>query len=120
MLGFKVLNRDNHIIGESIGRVVGLIGVSAEYIRLGLAESETKLELISYRNPTGRPLHSNNANDLGLRHLALRVSDIEQIYSKLQLAGIEFFSTVHKYGKNKKLCYFHGPEGIILELAQYN
>jgi len=66
MLGFKVLNRDNHIIGESIGRVVGLIGVSAEYIRLGLAESETKLELISYRNPTGRPLHSNNANTIAM------------------------------------------------------
>ena len=27
---------------------------------------------------------------------------------------------LRKYGKNKKLCYFHGPEGLILELAQYN
>lgn len=54
------------------------------------------------------------------RHLAFRVKDIERTVSFLKDSGIKPLSPIQEYAKlSKKLVYFRGPEGILLELAQY-
>ncbi|HBA89024.1 MAG TPA: glyoxalase, partial [Geobacter sp.] len=60
------------------------------------------------------------ANRIGLRHLAFAVSDIEAEVKRLRGHGIEFIGEVETWEKTgKKLIYFYGPDGIILEFAQY-
>jgi hypothetical protein len=49
----------------------------------------------------------------------MEVKEIEKIVSDLKRKGITFFSNVQTYDDTKKLCYFLGPEGIIIELAEY-
>jgi catechol 2,3-dioxygenase-like lactoylglutathione lyase family enzyme len=57
---------------------------------------------------------------MGIRHIAFEVDDIETLVSSLQQDGVAFFGDVQTYpATGKKLVYFHGPEGIILEFAQY-
>jgi catechol 2,3-dioxygenase-like lactoylglutathione lyase family enzyme len=52
--------------------------------------------------------------------MAFRVSDIEKTVAQLKQKGIDPVSAIQEYSKTKKkLVYFRGPEGILLELAQY-
>jgi hypothetical protein len=49
-----------------------------------------------------------------------RNTHIDQTVAFLKQKGIEPLSAIQEYAKlSKKLVYFHGPEGILLELAQY-
>ena len=51
--------------------------------------------------------------------MALEVKDIESVFADLKKKGITFLSDIQVADNWKKLCYFLGPEGIILELAEY-
>ena len=120
LLGFR-LEKEGELKGEWIENVVGLQNVKAIYARLFLPNTETFLELIEYRNPVGKKDEKiSRANKIGFRHLAFEVKDIEKIYKKLKKEGVKFLSEIQVNNNQKKLCYFLGPDGIILELAEYN
>jgi catechol 2,3-dioxygenase-like lactoylglutathione lyase family enzyme len=119
-LGF--LQKDgSRLAGEWISNTVGLEDVDAEYVKLTLPGDRTSIELIQFRHPPPvEATGSNRANTPGLRHLAFEVTDIAAMVAALRQWGIEPVSSVQTYVPgNKKLVYFHGPEGILLELAQY-
>ncbi len=117
-LGFTVHKRQI-LQGEWINKVVNLPNVKAEYIALVIPDTQTKLELIKYYTPEGSvDPHISIPNQIGFRHIALEVEDIENVAIDLKKKGITLFSDIQIYD-NKKLCYFLGIEGIILELAEY-
>ena len=54
------------------------------------------------------------------RGLAFAVTEIDAVVAKLKSAGITFLSPVQTWEKTgKRLVYLHGPDGILLELAEY-
>jgi glyoxylase I family protein len=60
------------------------------------------------------------ANQIGFRHIAFEVENIDEIVQDMKDKGIKFISSIHTYPKTgKRLVYFWGPDGILLELAQY-
>ncbi len=120
LFGFE--ERDSsELEGEWISKIVGLDDVHAKYSMLCLPEGQTNIELIKYFTPKSpENKQQEKANQYGLRHIAFVVDDIEQQIEKLKGIGIDCFNDVQTYAKNgKRLVYFYGPEGIILELAQY-
>ena len=120
LLGFVEEDRAE-LGGAWLSAVVGLPAVRAEYIALRLPGSATRLELIAYRHPPS-PLSAGiaDANRIGFRHLALAVDDIAAEVARLQAAGVEFLSEIQTFpASGKKLVYFPGPDGILLELAEY-
>jgi catechol 2,3-dioxygenase-like lactoylglutathione lyase family enzyme len=119
-LGFEE-GDSSTLSGEWISAIVGLDGVDAAYVSLHLPGSETAIELLEYRHPSSdRDPDMGKANQLGFRHLAFAVSDIEATVKKLRQMGVEFLSDIRTYEKTgKRLVYFYGPDGILLELAQY-
>ena len=118
---FSVID-EGELMGEWISAVVGLENVHARYVRLSSPGSNTKLELIKYSSPPSeRDPEISKANRIGFRHIALEVENIEKITQVLKNKGIRFLSQVQTHEKSgKKIVYFLGPDGIILELAQYN
>ena len=119
-LGFQLIH-EGKLSGDWVDSVTGLEKVNAQYCALGLENSETAIELICYDSPKTLATQKKNLpNQLGFRHVAFAVSDIESIVKELKQKGFTFFSDIQHYEpSNKKLCYFYGPEGIILELAEY-
>jgi catechol 2,3-dioxygenase-like lactoylglutathione lyase family enzyme len=118
-LGFTVV-RGGLLQGEWIDDVLQLSGVQAEYVALSLPETQTNIELLTFSAPEGsRESSPNKSNLMGIRHIAFEVSDIESKVAALKKKGITFFSDIKIYNGSKKLCYFWGIEGIILELAEY-
>ena len=54
----------------------------------------------------------------GIRHVAFAVKDIDGIVARLRARGIELVGELQHYKDIYRLCYVHGPEGIIIELAE--
>lgn len=118
-LGF-VFKKEGHLEGEWIDIITGLKNVKANYVALGFPDRETNLELLTFENPEIIPdQYTNSPNHAGFRHMAIEVNNIEETVKKLKTKGIAFLSDIQKYQESKKLCYFLGPEGILLELAEY-
>jgi catechol 2,3-dioxygenase-like lactoylglutathione lyase family enzyme len=121
LLGFEEVDA-SELTGDWLSRMIGHSDAWAHYVALSLPGSDTHVELIEYRTPpSGRDPLTGQANQIGFRHLAFVVDDIESEIHRLTSAGIEFLSPVQIYKRlGKKLIYFYGPDGILLELAEYS
>jgi catechol 2,3-dioxygenase-like lactoylglutathione lyase family enzyme len=127
VLGLKLSKRVT-ISGPWIDKVVGLKNVSGEVVYLDLP-SGPRIELIRYLAPIGAaPANLDRSNTHGIRHLAFRVDNIDEIFARLSDAGVKFLSDVQQVpdsqvtyagGVRKRLVYFHDPEGNLLELCEY-
>ena len=119
LLGFEV-EKEGYLEGPWMDATVGLKDVKARFARLSIPGTETSIELIRYFRPEGgKDQEMHHANRIGFRHIALEVTDIDSVYQKLKDAGVRMFSEIQNYTEKKRLCYFYGPDDIILELAEY-
>jgi glyoxylase I family protein len=127
LLGFEQTN-SAHMEGEWIESIVGLKGVTADVVFIVARAGEPRIELLCYKSPIGESIPANSlANTVGLRHIALRVDDIQESAKKLKEAGVKLLSepvtvpatvVTHDAG-HKMLCYFHDPDGVLLEITEY-
>jgi catechol 2,3-dioxygenase-like lactoylglutathione lyase family enzyme len=127
MLGFKK-TKEAYLEGAWIDRIVGLGGVKARAAYIVAPAGEPRIELLEYEAPQGGLApETSQANTIGLRHIALRVDDMAALVARLRAAGVNVFSdpvrvpdgVVQHDAGEKTLVYFHDPDGVILELAEY-
>jgi catechol 2,3-dioxygenase-like lactoylglutathione lyase family enzyme len=128
LLGFEVMRRAR-LEGAWIDAIVGLAGVQADVVYVQPKGGGPRIELLHYISPpSGEPVQPSQANMLGLRHMAIRVDDIDGLYARLLQEGVTFFGpptavppgTIRHDEGRKRLCYLRDPDGVILELAEYN
>ncbi len=134
VLGMEVF-KEVTISGKWVDDVVGLQDVLADvtFLRPPVFPNTppgTNLELIRYRSPIGtRPDALSKSNTAGIRHLAFRVTRIDEVVARCQKAGVSFNSTVQDVPTaqmapsattRKRLIYFHDPEGNLLEFCSYD
>jgi len=111
--------------GEWIETVAGLKNLRARCVFFGFGGG-ARLELLQYLSPQIAPLAETSAPNLpGVRHFAFVVEDIDAWAQKLEAAGVSFVSPPVEVpfpvnGQRKRLCYFHDPDGTLLEIAQYD
>jgi glyoxylase I family protein len=126
VLGMRV-TKQAVIAGAWIEAVTGLPGVEADVVFLE-ASSGPGIELIHYRTPEGpRPADLGRPNARGLRHIALRVADLDRLVAAIEAAGIKMLSPVQHVPAaqvdyadvRKRLVYCHDPEGNLLELCDF-
>lgn len=119
-LNFRLLDEAT-LEGEWISSIVNLPNVKAKYAKMSLENGDTCLELIQYLTPpSGKDSQTSQANQIGYRHMALNVENIEEVVEKIRSYGWKFLSPIVEYKRiGKKIVYFLGPDGIIMELAQY-
>ena len=127
VLGFRETQRAE-LEGEWIETIIGLETVKASVAYVVSPAGQPRLELLQYHSPIGDRFQANSIpNTLGLRHLALSVDNIDSAVQRLREAGTELLSRPvvvptdviqHSTGQ-KILCYFHDPDGVLLELTEY-
>ena len=120
-LGFIDMHKEGLLEGASIEQLTRLKNVKANYCTFSFQNSQTNIELIQYQSPEDHAESSiSKPNHIGIRHIAFEVEDIEKVVGELKKKNVSFFSEIQEYKPTKKkLCYFYGPEEIILELAEY-
>ena len=127
LLGFRESKRA-HLEGEWIESIVGLKGVVADVAFILAPAGEPRIELLCYKTPTGEAIPANSfANTVGIRHIAFKVDDICAAADRLRNAGVRLLGdpvvvpetvVTHDAG-HKMLCYFHDPDGVLLEITEY-
>lgn len=101
-------------------KVTGIKGAQGRFVALHHPGSDLSIELLKFDNGPGCEEQVGKADRVGFRHLAFAVKDIEAEVLRLQEQGVQFISPVQVWEKTgKKLVYFQGPDGILLEFAEY-
>jgi len=128
LLGFRQTQR-MILEGEWMGRIVGLPNARAEVAFIEPPSGTPRIAPLQYLSPVVQDVRLNStANTLGLRHVDCGVENIAAMKAHLERHGVEFFGepvTVpdgiiqRAAGAKKTLVYFLDPDGVILELAEY-
>jgi catechol 2,3-dioxygenase-like lactoylglutathione lyase family enzyme len=98
------------------------LGVAKSRLKLALLlAGDTRIELIEYLTPKGRPYDRVNC-DIGTGHIAFTVEDIDASYQGLLAQGVRFTAPPATIPagpmKGWRWTYFFDPDGISLELIQ--
>lgn len=112
--------------GAWIETVTGLEGARAECLFLESPNGGTRIELIRYDAPVNEFSPGvSTPNQLGLRHLAFEVADVDATLNQVRELGLRPISEpvevpfrVADLGA-KRLAYFHDFDGTIVEVAAY-
>lgn len=118
-LGMEVEGKAT-VEGPWVDGVVGLDGVQSDITMMRTPDGHGRIELTKFRRPAAISAQPENApaNTLGIRRIMFAVEDIEDVLARLQARGAELFGEVTRYENSYRLCYVHGPEGIIIALAE--
>ena len=82
-------------------------------IDLKLGESEIELFIVQ-----GRPKRPSYPEAYGLRHLAFHVESVEETVKELNRLGIETEPIRVDTFTDKKMTFFHDPDGLPLEIHE--
>jgi catechol 2,3-dioxygenase-like lactoylglutathione lyase family enzyme len=117
-LGLRVQG-EMDLEGEWVDGIIGLEGVKSTIVMLETPDGQTKIELTQFHRPVDEAgVRAVAANTLGIRHLAFVVDDLDGVVAMLMHKGVKLVGKVENYKGVYKLCYVHGPEGMIVELAE--
>jgi catechol 2,3-dioxygenase-like lactoylglutathione lyase family enzyme len=101
-------------------QLTGIDGADGRFVTMRHPGSNVTIELLKFATGAGTDPQLGRADRIGLRHLAFAVTDIEATVATLHGAGVAFLSPIQTWAKTgKRLVYLHGPDGILLELAEY-
>ena len=103
-----------------LSKLTGIAGARGRFVTLHHPASNVAIELLQFEGAAGADPALGRADRIGLRHLAFAVTDIDATVKRLTEHGVEFLSPVQTWQHTgKRLVYCHGPDGILLELAEY-
>ncbi len=110
-----------------MSELTGFDNPKAKCVFLEPSSKNCRIELLEYIKPKTFNIDTNTQHQLntqGIRHIALEINNIAEVYEKAKRLGVEFISKPVKVPleivpEGKTLCYLKAPDGVILELAQY-
>jgi catechol 2,3-dioxygenase-like lactoylglutathione lyase family enzyme len=120
LLGFTE-SKSVVISGPQFSAYMGVDGIEAEHITLVLTNvsPRTEVQLLKYRHPDPLPDPAiRNLTKLGFNHICFAVDDMEAEVTRLKANGVRLRNEILDF-HNRKLVFLDGPEGITVELAQW-
>ena len=107
------------IEGEWAGKVTGLHGQRVEIAMMRTPDGHSRLELARFLAPAVAADHRNApVNALGYLRVMFAVEDLDDTVARLGKLGATLVDEIVQYQDTYRLCYIHGPEGILIGLAQ--
>jgi catechol 2,3-dioxygenase-like lactoylglutathione lyase family enzyme len=112
---------------EKVSRnILGLPGAKLRVamVQHGESTEATVIELIQFLSPSGKGFPDDfQYNNVGITHIAFKVTEIDKMYNDLVGKGVRFNSPVQTVETKElgtiKAAYFRDPDGISLELMEY-
>lgn len=101
---------------------MGVDVIEAEHVTLALANvlPRTEVQLLKYFHPDPLPDPAiTNHTKPGFNHVCFAVDDLDAELAKLKANGVQLRKEVMAF-HNRKLMFLCGPEGITVELAEWN
>ena len=117
VLGFTVF-RMMEESGSHVDGVMGLSDVKVTTAKLAAPDGNL-IELLHFHSHPDRPAWQGKPYSTGFTHIALTVSNLDELVKKLKSYGVTFPGPPQT-GPDlyAKVIYAQGPEGVILELVE--
>ena len=117
-LGLELEGRAT-IEGEWAERVTGLHPMRVEIAMMRTPDGHSRLEISRFLTPPAVADHRNApVNALGYLRVMFTVDDIDETLARLRKRGAQLVGEVVQYENTYRLCYFRGPEGLLIGLAE--
>lgn len=121
LLGFE---EDKAVVisGEPFASYMGLAEIEADHVTLTVPGLTPRLEvqLLHYRRPEAlADAHIARLDKLGFNHICFAVDDAEATVAHLKANGVEVRGELKGF-HNRRLFFLTGPEGVTVELAQWD
>ena len=119
LLGLPLLSDGRMEPGDSpeFETVVGLKGTRVRVAQLGVGN--LRIEVFEYQEPEPGALDLPRACDVGLRHIAFDVTDVDGEYERLKASGVTFLSAPQSIGNHGlRSVYLRDPDGNIVEFQE--
>ncbi len=114
-----VAENEQDIEGNLLDKVMGIENAKSHVAFMASPNEQIKIELTKFINPENKnPNEPAEINTLGIQHIAMVVNDLAKIVEDMKLKNYDFITNIETHADILKVCYFKGPEGIILELAE--
>ncbi len=121
LLGFRE-DKSVVISGLKFSEYMGVAGIEAEHVTLVLdgAVPRVEVQLLKYRHPAPLPDPAiRDLSKLGFNHVCFAVDDMDGTLAALKAHGVRLRNEVMVF-HDRKLVFLEGPEGITIELAEWN
>lgn len=106
LLGFPVLGRLYY--PNQVGLVIDFLDIGNNGI----------LEIFSFKVPTKPAEWIPDDLQLGMRHIAFKVQDVDATSARLKAAGVEFTLEPTDATGGVRIAFFKDPDGTLLEIIQ--
>jgi catechol 2,3-dioxygenase-like lactoylglutathione lyase family enzyme len=117
LIGFE-LHIDAREISPYIDELLGIFNPELRTVKL-IDENGFIIELLKFANYPAKDSWGGNLAATGLTHIALTVSDLESLTSKLKENDYKFISEIKNSPNGAvKVVFVKGPEGLMLELVE--
>lgn len=116
LLGFKV-EKQMEEKGSYIDKVLALEAVCLTTVKMKSPDG-AMIELLEYHSHS-QEAEVDQINDIGIRHLAFSVDNLDSEYQRLKAAGI-FFNSQPQVSPDgyAKVAFCRAPEGTFIELVE--
>jgi catechol 2,3-dioxygenase-like lactoylglutathione lyase family enzyme len=115
VLGMQVVAEG--VLDERYDAITDLTGVRCKGVMLRIGTLQ--IELFEFANPRPKPGDRDRpVCDHGITHIAIQVTDIEQVYKRLTAAGVTFHCPPQKFSSGNKATYGRDPDGNVFELLE--
>jgi catechol 2,3-dioxygenase-like lactoylglutathione lyase family enzyme len=117
LIGFQ-LHIDAKEISPYIDELLGIANPELRTVKL-IDENGFIIELLEFVNYPAKDNWEGSLATTGLTHIALTVSDLESLTTKLKENNYKFISEIKKSPNGAvKVVFLRGPEGLMLELVE--
>jgi catechol 2,3-dioxygenase-like lactoylglutathione lyase family enzyme len=121
LLGFEE-DKSVVISGERFAAYMGLDEIEADHVTLIVPGRSPRFEvqLLHYRRPEAvADAEIARLDKLGFNHICFAVDDAEATVARLRSNGVEVRGELKGF-HNRRLFFLTGPEGVTVELAQWD
>ena len=107
----------NEETGPFIDSLLGMPDAKIQTVKLAGENSKTSIELLCFESPP--PIASTSLNTIGPTHVALNVSDLDELYTRLSDAHVPF-NTPPRVSPDGcvKVAFCQDPDGTFIELVE--
>jgi glyoxylase I family protein len=78
---------------------------------------QVQLELFALTQGVAKPVPELQQDEIGIKHIAFNVTDIDALIAELREKGISFTSEIRQAGTRRHI-FFKDPDGTTLQLLQ--
>jgi len=117
LIGFK-LHIDAKEVSPYIDELLGIANPELRTVKL-IDQNGFIIEILEFANYPAKDNWEGNLATTGLTHIALTVSDLETLTTKLKENDYKFISEIKNSPNGAvKVVFLRGPEGLMLELVE--